>query len=325
MVEAPTLNLFSWPDYENPETLAGFTQQTGVAIYTSIFESNEELVHNLSNNPGAYDLVVPSDYTVRQLIQEQALLRLDKTLLPNFNNLFERFRAGRPYDPASNYSLTKTWGTTGLIWKPTTVTEPLTRWADFWAVAPQYAGRIVMIDARHEVIGIALKMLGYSLNDGNPTHLAEAEAKLLELRPHVVVSSEYIDRFVDNTVVMGIGWNGDVIQINASAPQPVNYLLPEEGSVLWTDNWCIPATALHPNNAHAFLNYLLDPAVAAAESAYIGYATVVEKALPLLDPALQSDPVIYPSESSLSNLETQAIPEESLAQRDAIWAKFLEG
>lgn len=321
MEEAPTLNLYSWPDYENPDTLAGFTQATGISVYTNIFESNEELVENVLNHPGDYDLVVPSSDTVNRMIRDKLLLKLDKRQLPNFNNLSERFRRGRTYDPNSDYSIVKTWGTTGILWRPDVIRETFTRWADFWAAAPNYAGQITIIDSRDEVIGIALKLLGYSLNDGETAHLKEARAKLLELKPHVVVTSDYIEKVEARTVALVVGWNGDAAQIRAEGT-PIEYVIPEEGSVLWTDNWCIPTSAFHPNNAHAFINYMLNPQVAAVESTYIGYATVVDGAIPLLNPALQNDPLIYPPDNILALLETQAIPEASISQRDEIWAEF---
>lgn len=321
MEEAPILNLYSWPDYENPDTLTGFTQATGISVYTAIFESNEEMLEHVLSRPGEYDLVVPSSDTVSRMIKDNRLMKLDKGQLPNFNNLSEQFRSGRAYDPTSDYSIVKTWGTTGILWRPDVVTETFTRWADFWAAAPKYAGQIILIDSRDEVIGIALKLLGYSINDGEPAHLSAARDKLMELKPHVVVTSDYIEKVEAHTVSLVVGWNGDAAQIRANGT-PIEYIIPEEGSVLWTDNWCIPASALHPNNAHAFINYLLDPHIAAVESAYIGYATVVAEAIPLLDPALQNDPLIYPPESILALLETQAIPEASLAQRDELWAEF---
>jgi spermidine/putrescine transport system substrate-binding protein len=299
MAEAPILNLYSWPDYENPDTLTGFTHATGISVYTAIFESNEEMVENVLNHPGDYDVVVPSSDTVSRMIKDQLLMKLDQRQLPNFNNLSEQFRSGRAYDPMSDYSIVKTWGTTGILWRPDVVTNRFTRWADFWAAAPKYAGQIIMIDSRDEIIGIALKHLGYSINDGEVAHLNEARAKLMELKPHVVVTSDYIEKVEAHTVSLVVGWNGDAAQIRADGT-PIEYAIPEDGSVLWTDNWCLPASALHPNNAHAFINYLLDPQVAAIESTYIGYATVVEDAIPLLDPALQNDPLIYPPESTLA-------------------------
>ncbi len=320
--EAPVLNLYNWVDYINPDTLTGFTRATGLRTSLATFESNEEMVAALDNNPGQYDLVSPSDDTVRRLIRDKKLQSLDKSLLPNFNNISERFRVGRPYDPNSDYSVTKDWGTTGLVWRPDSVAETFASWADFWAIAPRYSGKITVIDSQDEVIGIALKLLGYSLNDGEAGHLSQARDQLMELKPHVVVTSDYIDKFADRTVVLAIGWNGDAAQINANLDTPVNYVIPAEGSILWADNWCIPQTALHPKNAHAFINYLLQPEVAAAEAAYIGYATVVTEALPLLDPAVQNDPMIYPPEDSMARLETQSIPDASAAQRAEIWAEF---
>lgn len=327
IAEAPILNLYNWVDYLNPETITGFTRATGISVYSLEYESNENLFESLRNNPGAYDLIVPSDYMTRKMMAEGLLLRLNPALIPNLNNIQEQFRTGRPYDLPSEYSVTKDWGTTGLIWRPDRVPEAIGSSADFWTLVPKYSGRVTVIDAQDEVIGLTLKMLSYPLNDADPAHLAEAEQKLMELRPHVVITSDYIDKFAQNTVVMAIGWNGDAAQISANKDIPVNYVVPAQGAVVWEDDWCIPATALHPKNAHTFINYILQPEVAAAECEYTGYATVVAEALPLLSSDLLNNPIIFPSQDSLRNSEYQNLPlEGEVPQRRAeIWARFVKG
>lgn len=325
--EAPIINLFNWPEYLNPETVENFRRETGLFINQTIFESNEELLASLINNlPGTYDLIVPSDYMVRRLIQANLLARLDYSLLPNFQNVQPAFRSGRSHDPRGEYSLAKDWGTTGLIYRPDVVTERPTTWADFWALAPKYSGRASVVDAQDEVIGAALKMLGYSYNESDPARLAEAAQKLMQLRPHVGVSSDYFSMYQQGVVVLSIGWNGDAFVIQKEYETAVQYAIPEEGSVLWEDSWCIPATALHARNAHTFINYLLQPEVAALESSYIGYATVVEDAIPLLDESIRSDPNLYPPPEVMSRLERlTAWDAETIKRRDEIWARFVAG
>jgi len=325
--EASALNLHNWPTYVNPDTLTGFSATTNILIHATEFGSNEELHdHLISNSAGAYDIVVPSDYMVRQLVQEKLLRPLDLSLLPNFSNIQESFRTGRKHDPKSEYSIAKNWGTTGIIWNPEVFTEPITSWADFWAQAPLHSGKITVVEARDEVLGAALKLLGYSLNDQDLQHLDEAGKKLMEIRPHLTARTDYFDMFADKTVVMGLGWNGDAFIISNEKKAPVRYTIPSEGSLLWEDDWCIPANAAHPKNAHAFINYLLQPNIAAQEASFIGYATVVSDALPLLDASLRNDPTLYPPTEIMRKLEQNEPPTaDSLKKREDIWAAFLAG
>lgn len=325
--EAPVINLHNWPEYVNPQTLEDFRRATGLFVNQTIFGSNEELLDELARAAdGPYDLIAPTDYMVRTLIERGLVRALDLDLLPNLRNVQAAFRSGRGHDPDGRYSVTKNWGTTGLIIKDGQVPEPVTRWADLWALAPKYSGRIVVVEARDEVLGAALKLLGYSYSDSDPAHLAEAQAKLLELRPHVGISSDYFHMFQTGIVLLAIGWNGDAFIIRQEYQTPVSYVIPAEGSLLWEDNWCVPANALHPRNAHAFINYVLQPEVAAQEARYLGYATVVEPALALLDEALRTDPNLYPPADIMQRLERlQPLDAEAVARRDAVWAAFIAG
>ncbi len=325
--EAPTLSLYNWDEYLKPDTIQAFQKATGILITQSTYGSNEELLARLQEAaPGTYDLIVPSDYMVRQLIDLGLLARLDSGRLGNLANVQAEFRLGREHDPEGLYSVTKNWGTTGLIWRDDLVTETPASWADLWALAPSYSGRVVVVEARDEVIGAALKLLGYSYNDNDPAHLQEAERKLLELRQHAGVLTDYFQPLSDGAVVMAVGWNGDAFLIREEYGASVQYAVPAEGSLLWEDNWCIPATALHPNNAHAFIDFVLQPAVAAAECEYLGYATVVEPALTLLDPAIRNDPSIFPPEAVRAKLERAApLNDAAISRRQAIWEGFLKG
>lgn len=325
--EAPLLNLHNWPEYLNPETARQFWNETDIFINQTIFESNEELLTDLKNNlPGTYDLITPTDHAVRRLIEQGGVLKLDPAQLPNLSNVQATFRIGRAHDPRGEYSVTKNWGTTGLIYRPDVVSKPPASWADFWTLAREHSGRVVVAEAQDELIGAALKLLGYSINETDPGRLAEAERRMLELRPHVGVSSEYFSMFQEGLVVLGLGWNGDAFVIRQEYETPVSYALPSEGSLLWEDDWCLPATALHPRNAHAFINFVLQPEIAALESSYLGYATVVEPALPLLDPAVRNDPSLYPPAEAMSRLERlNTFDADTLRRRTEIWERFLAG
>jgi spermidine/putrescine transport system substrate-binding protein len=328
MPEAPLLNLHNWADYTNPETLDGFRKETGIFVYQTIFGSNEEMRANLNENPpGTYDVIVPTDFVIREMIEAGQLLRLDHALLPNIPNLEARFRTGRDHDPNSDYSITKDWGVTGLIWRPEQVPEPITSWADLWALAPKYSGRIVVVESGDDVINATLKLLGYSINDPDPAHMAEVGRKLMELRPHVGgILSDYYSTFQEGAAVLGIGWNGDAYQLQTAYQAPVQFVIPAEGSFLWEDAWCIAANALHPRNAHAFINYLLRPEVAVVEFNYIGYGTAVAGVAQLLPESIRTNPTLYPPSNVLNRLEQAGRrSSEDLKRRGAVWEMFVAG
>jgi len=328
MPEAPLLNLHNWTDYVNPETLDGFRKETSIFVYQTIYGSNEELRANIKENPpGTYDVVVPSDFAIREMIDEGLLLRLDHAQLPNLPNLEPGFRTGRDHDPNSDYSISKDWGVTGVISRPELAPEPVTSWADLWALAPKYSGRIVVVESRDDVINATLKLLGYSINDADPARMAEAGRKLMELRPHVGgITSDYYSTFQEGAAVLGIGWNGDAYQLQTAYQTPVQFVIPAEGSFIWEDNWCIAATALHPRNAHAFINYLLRPEVALVEFNYIGYGTAVAGVAQFLPESIRTNPTLYPPANVLNRLERSGRrTADDLQRRDGIWNTFVAG
>jgi len=327
--EAPVLNLLNWPEYLSPDTIDGFQTETGIFINETIFESNEELIELLTDSPlGTFDLIVPTDHAVDKLIREQALLQLDRAQLTNLNNLDPVFLNDRAYDPGSQFSITKSWGTTGLMYRADIIPTPPASWAEFWALVPQHSGRVIMVEERDEVLGIALRLLGYSANSVEVAQINEAAQKLMEIRPHIGLSSDYFTMFRDAVVVMGLGWNGDAFLIRTEYETPVSFTIPREGGILWEDDWCVPRNALHSRNAHRFINYVLRPEVAAAEANYTGYGTVVPAALPLIDEAIQNDAGLNPSLEVRQRLERIALIEpgsEADLARQAAWERFVAG
>lgn len=324
--EAPRLVLHNWPEYTNPDNLRQFTTNTGIFLDESTFDSNEALYEEVANGSNAYDLIVPTDYIVPKLIAGKYLQALQHNQLPNLVEVLPRFREERAYDLGSRYSVTKNWGVTGIMWNADLVSEDISSWADFWALAPKYSGRVALVEARDEILGAALKLLGYSYNETDVTHLEEAGRRLTEIRPHVSLVTDYFEGYGNKAIAMGIGWNGDAFIIRNTDGVAMRYAIPLEGGLLWEDDWCIPSNAAHPLNAHKLINFILTPEVAAAEASFLGYATVVEKALPLLDTTVRDDPTLYPPQAVMETLE-QMLPlsPEVEAARNKVWEEFVAG
>jgi spermidine/putrescine-binding protein len=194
-IASSELNLYVFSEYVPKELITRFETETGVKVNYESYATNEEMLAGLANKPAHYDLIIPSDYAVETLIEQEALLPLDLSAIPNYKNLDPGFldpyfdpggitSPGRPGDGKDKFSLPYLWGTTGIIYNKTTVSTPPTSWEDLWR--PELAGHIVVLDDSREMMGIALLTLGYSKNETNPARLEEARDKLKELSLGIV-------------------------------------------------------------------------------------------------------------------------------------------
>ncbi|MEW5987655.1 MAG: spermidine/putrescine ABC transporter substrate-binding protein [Chloroflexota bacterium] len=294
------LNLYGFTDYVPADLLAGFEAETGVKVTYDTYSTNEEMLAGLAANPGRYDVIIPSDYAVEILINQDALQPLDLALIPNYNNVDPAFltpyfdpggaTAGRrPAFRNAKYSLPYQWGTTGIAYDATQVSEPLTSWADLWR--PELAGHLVVLDDAREMMGLALQVLGYDRNETNAARLAEAQTKLKELAPGVIA---YDADAPEAYLLSGEAWAGVVYNGNAALATRQNpnivYVFPAEGAGIWFDNLAIPAGAPHPDAAAAFINYVLAPENSALITRDFPYSNPNAAALDFLQ---ENDPDLY--------------------------------
>ncbi len=317
-----TVNLYNWQDYINPDDVKAFEQQFSQKVTQDFYVSNEALLAKLQAGARGYDVVVPTGYMVEVMIKQGLLFKLAKDHLPNFKYVDARF-TNQPFDPGNQYSMPKDWGTTGYGYR-TDLLPPMTSWADFWQMATTKAsGKVTILDGDNEVIGSALKLLGYSYNSVDPNELNQAKAKLMELKPHLlsITSTEYITLMQSGQSILSLGWNGDFFAVQTKQPKVV-YIVPSEGSELWMDNWSILKTAPDPVAAHAFLNFLMGPHVAAKEISVTYYAQCIAAAKPYIDPSILNNPSIYPSESVIDKLEAQKTIGDGPRLREEIWTEF---
>ncbi len=320
---ASELTLLIWPDYVNPQTLEQFEAESGIQVKTEIVPSAVELIERMRAAGPAPDVLVPPDYAVRELAAEGRLLTLDHQRLSNLQYLQPRFRTGRPHDPESRVSVVKDWGTTGFMYRTDVVRETPQRWSDFWSLVGRYPGRATVLDSPGEVIGAALKMRGHSYNAVDVDSLAQAHTDLLALKPHLRdFETNYRPLLSSGEACLALGWNGDAAALAAQG-LPIQYVVPTEGSQIWEDDWAIAANAPHPELAYSFLNFLLQPQVAAQEARYTRYATGNQGAYDLLDEAMRTDPATYPPLSVLEKLEAgMPLDAEGAAGREALWKEI---
>ncbi len=317
------LRLLIWPDYIDPANLEAFEHETGIGVDVVIIPSAVELVDRIRSDPRSVDVLTPPSYSVRELQAEARLAALDHSRLPNLQNLEPRFLRGRAHDPESRVSVIKDWGTTGFMYRVDKVPELPKSWADFWKLAERYTGRVSVLDSPGEVIGAALKMRGYSYNASTTKELAAARLDLLRLKPHLLgFETNYRPLLASGEVWLALGWNGDAAALKAEG-LPVWYVIPSEGSQIWEDDWAISAVAPNPAGAHAFLDFVLRPDIAAREAQYTHYATGNRLALALLDAAIREDPATYPPEELTRKLEA-GMPLDAGGQqrRRALWEEI---
>jgi spermidine/putrescine transport system substrate-binding protein len=274
---------------------------------------------HLRQSPGV-DALVPPDYAVRALNAQGRLLALNHSLLPNLEHLEPRFQLGRAHDPESRVSVIKDWGSTGFMYRTDMIYETPAVWADFWRLAEKFSGRVTVLDSPGEVIGAALKMRGFSYNDSSEDALSAARQELLRIKPHLLkFETDYKPLLASGEVCMALGWNGDATALNARGI-PVKYIVPNEGSQIWEDDWAIAADVPDPEAAHLFLNFVLRPEIAAQEARYTRYATGNRSAFALLDDEIRNDRSTYPSLEVLTTLEAgMPLDDDGQKRREALW------
>jgi spermidine/putrescine transport system substrate-binding protein len=315
-----TLHLLTWPEYINPLTIQQFESEFGVKVDLDIVPSAVELVERMQAEDPGVDVLVPPDYAVRELNIEGRLAALDHSLIPNLEHLEPRFRHGRAHDPESRVSIIKDWGTTGFMYRTDMIHESPQSWADFWRLSEKFRGRVTVLDSPGEVIGAALKMRGYSYNASSNEALSAARHDLLALKPYLLAfETNYKPLLVSGEASLSLGWNGDAAALIAQG-LPIKYVVPVEGSQIWEDDWAIAADARAPELAHAFLNFVLRPEVAAQEAQYTRYATGNLSAIELLDEEMRNNPSTYPPREVLQKLEAgMPLDADGRRMREELW------
>jgi len=318
---AEELHIYNWSEYIDPEVYDAFEAEYGVKVIEDTFSSNEELLAKIQAGAAGYDLIVPSDYMVEIMIGEDLLAEINHDNITNLGNLSELF-SNPPYDPGLVYCVPYQWGTTGIGYNSDEV-EP-----DSWAyifdpeMASEYAGQITMLNDSRESIGAALKYLGYSLNTTDEAQLEEAKQVLIDAKPNLFSydSDQFEDLIASDEVVYGHGWSGDYFAA-AAEDERIWYIIPEEGGVVWADNLCIPKTSKNAYTAEVFINYILQPEVAAQITNFTWYGSPVEAANEFIDPEILEEPAIYPPPEVMARLEWIEDVGEATPIYERIWTE----
>ncbi len=310
------LNVFTWANYVNEEIRTGFEKEYGVTVIVDTYGSNEDLLTKLSAGATGYDIIMPSDYMVTRMIHQNLLAELNRSNIPNFQNLSPVY-LDKYFDPKNKYSVPYTFGTAGIAYDSSVVSPAPDSWSVLWD--EKYKNKFSLLDDPRETPGVALKLLGYSINTTDLEQLGQAKEKLLEQKPLVKqYKSEAEELLIAGDVVMAHCWSGDAFRAADQKPN-IRYVIPKEGSSQFIDNVCIPKDAPNKELAEKFIDYLLRPEINAKITVFTKYGTCVEGAKEHLPEALQKHEYIYPSAEVIKTLERIKDPGEFLQQYDRVW------
>ena len=322
------VSIFNWSDYIEESILKDFEKDTGIKIIYDVFDSDEILEAKLLAGKSGYDIVFPSSSFMGRQIQARLFQKLQKNKLPNKKYIWD-FVAKHleTYDPGNQYSVNYMWGTTGLGINKEKIKEivpdaPMDSWALIFD--PKYAKKIAkcgiyILDVPDEIVPAVLAYEGKDPATHDKVALLETKKILDSIRPYIKQFSNfsYIDALANGDICLAVGYSGDIIQagdraIEANNGVKISYVIPKEGAQLWFDQMVIPADAPNPDNAHVFINYMMNPKIIAKASNYVFYANGIKDSIPLIDKAITEDKTIYPDQATFDKLFTKVLYQPKL-------------
>lgn len=316
------VNVYNWGVYIDESVLDDFTAETGIKVVYDTFESNEAMYGVLKNEGASYDVVIPSDYMISRMIEEDMLEPLNFDNIPNFEDIDPALK-NPDYDPENLYSVPYMWGLLGVIYNTTMVDETPTSWDIMFD--EDYAGQILMFNNSRDAIGIALKELGYSYNTTDENQIKEAIDLLIEQKPLVqsYVMDDIFEKMQSGSAAIGAYYYGDFLTMQEVNPD-LAFCLPEEGTNLYVDAMCIPKNAENKENAEIFINYMCSTQAGLKNCEEIWYSSPLLSVREELDPEVSGDPYAYPDESILAQCESfKNLPADTLALYDSEWTRLM--
>jgi spermidine/putrescine transport system substrate-binding protein len=322
------LVLLNWSEYMDPEVLEAFESSFDVRVKQVYFDSDagrDEILVETDGGRG-YDLVMVDGSTIAAMAKRGWLEPVESRLLPNLTHIDPRWRSALP--EAEGYGVPYFWGTVGIGYRQDLVTEPMTSWLDLFQPQEPLHGKIAMIRDPKDLISMALKASGHSINSTDREALAQAEALLLQQKPFVKFY-QYISLSKDSALVTGeiaaaMMYSGDALMVQEHNPNIV-YVLPKEGSNLWVDYLTVLSASQNKELAWRFINFLNRPKVAARLAEYVHYATPNRAAEAFLPAEFFTDPIIYPSEQALARSEFYtSMPARGIRRRNAVFALVVQ-
>ncbi|MGX5726127.1 polyamine ABC transporter substrate-binding protein [Metapseudomonas otitidis] len=336
------VNIYNWTDYIGETTLKDFQQSTGIQPAYDVFDSNETLEGKLLTGKSGYDLVVPSSHLLGRLIEAGIFAPLDRSQLPNYSQIDPSvLRHMERIDPGNRYAVPYLWGTSGLAYNKDKVKKALgVETIDSWSALfdPEVIKKlstcgVAVMDSPDEVFGAAIHYLGGDTSSADLQLYERAKEMLQQIRPYITYfhSSKFVGDLANGEICMAMANSGDGIQAKARAEEAKNgvrieYVVPKEGGNLWFDMLAIPADAKNTEEAHAFINFMLDPKNIEKVTQYTGYANAVPSSKALLPKEITDNPVVYPPHAVLTRLYVSGQPPAQLLRPvTRFWTQIKSG
>ncbi len=342
MDDEKVLNVYNWSDYIAEDTVKNFEAKYGIKVNYDVFDSNEVVETKLLAGNTGYDLVIPSAQFMERQIKAGVFQKLDKSLLKNVGNMdpgiMQRVAL---HDPNNEHAIPYMWGTDGIGYNVEKVKKimpdaPVDSWS--LVLDPKVAAKfkdcgISILDAASDIRSIVLLYLGKDPNSQDPNDLKLVEAQLMKIRPYVrkINSSQYIEDLANGDLCIAVGYSGDILQSRDRAAEANNgvtvaYSVPKEGAIIWFDMMSMPADAKHPKNAHLFMDYLMQPEVAAANSNAVNYANGNLASEQFINDSVKNDPGVYPPAEVKAKLSPElAVADDYNRLLTRTWTRFQTG
>lgn len=317
------LEIYSWAAYVDDEVIQRFQDETGIQTRITVYDSNETMLAKLQAGGGSnFSLVYPSDYMVQEMIGLDMLAPLDKSRIPGLADLLDNWKSPA-YDPDNAHSVPFAWGTTGLTYNRKSLTALPTDWGYLMENKANLTRKVTLLNDVREVMGAALKALGYSYNATDPKQIEAAYNWLVEIRPTLAAftTDAWQDQLLGGDLHVAMGYSSDAIAVHEENPDCI-YIVPESGSSLWTDTIAIPQNAPNPDAAYAWINFQMNSKNAAQNVERFNFATPVKSAFDLLPEALKSNTNLFPPAAVLAKCETIAPVGDAIDLYDRYWTQL---
>ncbi len=317
------LYVFNVGDYMDMDLIKEFEEEFDCRVIYEEFASNEDLFVKIKTSKQAYDVIFPSDYMLERLVSQDLVQKLDKDKIENYKYI-DDYYLNRDFDPNNDFSLPYMAGTVGIVYNAEKYPEGIHKWADLWD--EKYERDVVLYYSQRDVLMVALKKLGYSMNTQNTAELEAAKEELIKQKPLIYgyLGDEIKDILVAEDANIGVVYSGDAGVI-MSLNDDFKYSIPKEGTNLWIDLMAIPKSAQNPELAYEFINFLLRPDIQARNAEYLQYSTISSEAKKMLPDEIKNNPALYPPEEDLKNTEVFTDPTEVIELYDRIWTEVLSG
>ncbi len=294
------LYVYNWGEYIDEDVITMFEEETGIDVVYDMFETNEIMFAKLAQDTSAYDVVCPSDYMIQKLIEKDMIQPLNFNNIPNSKNIGdEYFKNSQSFDPGNKYSIPYCWGTVGILYNKTLVSDPVNSWDILWD--PKYSGQILMQDSVRDAYMVALIKNGYSLNTTEPSEIEKATQDLIAQKPLVqaYVIDQVRDKMIGGEAALGVIYSGEAIY-TVRENRDLEYVVPDEGSNIWIDSWVITRGSKNVENAEKWIDFMCRDDIALKNFEYITYSTPnLEAQKNIEDEDIKGSKVAFPDLSTM--------------------------